>query len=293
MKTLIFVLLSLVTPMNAEVTKVNIPFPTLGGRLFWSDIQVQADWRIQQHVWTGHYRLLAANNIRYCWGSLEDCRAELPVKKEAEVQKPLVLLIHGLGRTKNSMTWLQGKLQENGYRAETYSYASLLEPLEDVSRKLKHVIENLDGPVYVITHSLGGILIRQFTADYPVNKLRGVALMASPNSGAKIVDWVHALKIDFLLGPNGRRLNSDGSLALLPAPSAPFITIGGIQKENGVGHFPLFRLMADHSDGLISEATSRLTGAEKHLAVEVSHTFIIRNELVFKEVDLFFRSVEE
>ena len=39
-------------------SKPNLPIRTLGGRQFWADVDWFAGWRIQEHVWTGHHRLL-------------------------------------------------------------------------------------------------------------------------------------------------------------------------------------------------------------------------------------------
>lgn len=47
----------------------NIPFPTLGGKQFWTDRYIYSGWRIQENVITGHSRLLDPGDMRRCWGA--------------------------------------------------------------------------------------------------------------------------------------------------------------------------------------------------------------------------------
>ena len=62
--------------------RFNLPMPTLGGRQFWADCQFFRGWRIQKHVYSGHYRLLDPSDIRRAWGTLEECRQALALEKE-------------------------------------------------------------------------------------------------------------------------------------------------------------------------------------------------------------------
>ena len=57
--------------------KINLRLPTFGGKQFWRDCLIDREWRIQQHVHTGHFRLLDARNHRRAWGSYAACRLQL------------------------------------------------------------------------------------------------------------------------------------------------------------------------------------------------------------------------
>ena len=52
----------------------NLPFPTLGGKQIWADNFIYAGWRIQQNVYTDHFRLLDDRDIRRAWGDEAACR---------------------------------------------------------------------------------------------------------------------------------------------------------------------------------------------------------------------------
>ena len=70
----------------------NLPFPTLGGHTFWTDVAThESGWRVQKSRLTGHYRLLDPKDGRYAWGfdqksmtaAMEKWLA-LPAPKKAE-----------------------------------------------------------------------------------------------------------------------------------------------------------------------------------------------------------------
>ena len=46
---------------HLPMRRVNVPILTLGDKQFWGDVFVHAGWRIQENVFTGHYRLLDRN----------------------------------------------------------------------------------------------------------------------------------------------------------------------------------------------------------------------------------------
>ncbi len=51
-------------------------FPTMGGHIWWRDVEVTAKWRIQQNMISQHYRALAQNDRRICFGfDLDTIRA--------------------------------------------------------------------------------------------------------------------------------------------------------------------------------------------------------------------------
>jgi hypothetical protein len=47
----------------------NVAMPTMGGALFWEDVAEIKGWRIQQNVFTDHWRLLDPGNMRHAWGT--------------------------------------------------------------------------------------------------------------------------------------------------------------------------------------------------------------------------------
>ena len=46
----------------------NIPFPTMGGKVFWNDLVEVNGWRVQKNDITGHCRILDSDDVRRAWG---------------------------------------------------------------------------------------------------------------------------------------------------------------------------------------------------------------------------------
>jgi pimeloyl-ACP methyl ester carboxylesterase len=78
----------------------------------------------------------------------------------------LVVCIHGLGRTRRCWWLLRRRLERAGYRTDAWTYPSLLQSIEDLGRDCRrrleaYVADSDVRQVHVVTHSLGGIIIRQ------------------------------------------------------------------------------------------------------------------------------------
>ena len=49
----------------------NIAFPTMGGKVFWTNLAESYGWRVQKNKITGLCRLLDDKNYRRAWGGEE------------------------------------------------------------------------------------------------------------------------------------------------------------------------------------------------------------------------------
>lgn len=58
--------------IESESTLPNIPFPTMGGVLFWRNIVEFNGWKFQQNMITQHTRILDSNDVRIAWGTVDE-----------------------------------------------------------------------------------------------------------------------------------------------------------------------------------------------------------------------------
>lgn len=265
---------------------LNVAAKTLGGRQFWGDVQFFHSWRIQQNVFTGHYRLLDANDTRHAWGSLKDCREVLDKIRKEQDLKPMsgkaVVLLHGIARSSKSMVPLQSSLEQAGYSVFAMDYPSTRGTVQESAEYLKRVLESLDGitEVNLIVHSMGGIVVRTYLqqVDQPDPRLHRMVMLGSPNTGAHLVDLLQdKLNVVFkpLYGPAGQQLgtNSEGFVAKLPIPTFEFAVIAG-GRGNDAGFNPL---IPGDDDGVVSVESTRLPGARDFLLVPTIHALLMRS----------------
>lgn len=266
----------------------NIKFPTAGGKVLWTDIKVVNGWRIQKNIITGHCRLLNPKKIRYEWGTEKECTATLSAKTSLNSKKKTAVLIHGFGLRKESLNDLVPVLQKEGFQTVQFGYSALLEPLESSADKLHQVLKDYEGEVYVVTHSMGGILFRLYQQKY-MTKIEKAVLLTAPNRGVELVDFLKKIKMAAILGVNGSRLHTDcdGLPQSLPSPACTYMTVAGTKKSIW-GYFPLFFFSKENNDGLLNVSTTRLGDELYHLVVPAYHFRIMKNKSVQKSIINFF-----
>lgn len=188
----------------------------------------------------------------------------------------MIVLIHGLARTKLSMIPIAIAAKLRGHRVINWHYPSrrrtIAEHVEafaaEVAPKL-HDAERVD----FITHSLGGIIIRQFLAEHPLTNLGRVVMLAPPNRGSEVADVLGRRPLLRLaMGKPGRELGTSPSSVpnQLPAANFPLGVIAGTRTAN-----PLFsRWIQGPNDGKVSVERTMCDGMQALLVVTRTHTFM-------------------
>ena len=104
---------------SAEPSLIDgLRMPTLGGKQFWADELFFHQWRIQRNALDGRCRLLDGHNFLHASGTFAQCRAKLEQIRRQRKLPPMtgkaVIVLHGLFRTRSSMSRLCRYLQEQG-----------------------------------------------------------------------------------------------------------------------------------------------------------------------------------
>lgn len=152
---------------------LQFAMPTMGGTQFWADELFFHKWRIQRNVFMGDYRLLDEQNRRHASGTFDECRAALDQIKHkrglAPMQGKAVIVLHGLGRSRNSMDSLCEYLARHGGFDEVFNvtYPSTRYDVAEHARALSCIIDNLEGieEINFVANSMGNIVIRRYLGD--------------------------------------------------------------------------------------------------------------------------------
>jgi len=158
------------------------------------------------------------------------------------IPTPVVVLLHGLGRSSRSMRPVASRLEARGYRVVNLGYPSRSATIGVLASSVAREVERrvTDGPMHFVTHSLGGILLRVAVAEghIPLERVGRVVMLGPPNGGSHVADafvrsplkWIYR----GITGPAGPELGvaRDGILQTLPA--LPFETgiIAGSRSVN-------------------------------------------------------------
>lgn len=277
-----------VAAQSRQAGNLNLATPTGGGKQFWTDRLVHHGWRIQQNVYTGHCRLLDDNDVRRAWGTRDQCqkafdrlRVELALPP---VHGKVVVTVHGLGRTRQSMAGMGACLaKRGGYAWLNFSYASTRDSIDAHGKALLEVLQALDEAeeVHFVAHSLGNLVVRRYMHERALAPLeaRGPRLgrfvmLAPPNQGAELAVRMRDNELFRLIfGASGRQLavQWDEVERRLAIPPCPFGILAGGQGEAGVNN----PLISGDDDLVVTVAETRLAGAADFLVVPEFHTFIM------------------
>ena len=98
-----------------------------------------------------------------------------------------VVLLHGLGRTRHSLRRLKRRLDSDGWEIWSRTYASRRQSIMDSADQVAHWIEMElpDRELFVVTHSMGGIIARMLAHRCG---WQGCVMVAPPNQVPEPLD---------------------------------------------------------------------------------------------------------
>ena len=248
---------------------------------------------MQRHVWTRHCRLLDPQDVRRAWGSEAYCLAELrsSAPQAGDDGRDLVVLVHGLARTRRSMSPLGRALESAGLRVARVSYPSTRASIATHADTLGRWVERLSDVdrVSFVTHSLGGRVVLDLLgrpAPWEGNVDPGrVVQIAPPNAGSELARIALAIPgVGFLLGPSLRDLASTRA-----APLRGDLDVAVVAGARGdpEGWNPW---LPGDDDGTVAVHETRLEGIRAHDTVPALHTFILNHPATWARVVEFLDS---
>ncbi len=202
-----------------------------------------------------------------------------------------VVLLHGLARTKRSFKRLENSLIEHGYQVVNVGYPSTKMPIEQLADEAisKALARCQDAKqIHFVTHSMGGILLRQYLKQHTMESLARVVMLGPPNHGSEVVDVLkNVVGFKFINGPAGLQLGTDSHSLVKQLGPATF-ELGVIAGTRSV-NLLLSTLLPRPNDGKVSVESTRLEGMSQHLQLPVTHSFMMQNRQVITHVLHFLK----
>ncbi len=194
------------------------------------------------------------------------------------IEKPNIILVHGLFIPGVSMIRLRNFFQKHAYTVSVFSYHTTSELPEKNAEQLKKFILSQGNHNVIICHSLGGLLTQQTlaTIDHPEQYVQKVISLGTPWQGASILNFMHRYRLDGIVGK---------SLEILMPKEKnewqfPEISLGSIAGKSKMGARLFFAPKSESAtDGTVTIKETKIEGMTDHTIIPISHTGLIFSNL--------------
>ena len=179
------------------------------------------------------------------------------------------------------MQQMSKALSAAGFSVENSSYPSRsggIEKLSDgvISRAMGGETLKDCSKIHLVTHSLGGILVRSYFKRHKEERLGRVVMLGPPNGGSEVVDrlgaWWLFQKIN---GPAGIELGThpQSTPNRLGAVDFELGVIAGDRSINWINSL----MIRGKDDGKVSVERTKVGGIKEHITIHATHPFLMKN----------------
>jgi pimeloyl-ACP methyl ester carboxylesterase len=173
---------------------------------------------------------------------------------------------------------LRNRLAEAGFEPSVFRYPSTQADIGGAAAALADRLREFGaGPVHLVGHSLGGLVIHEAVDTGRGLPMGRVVLMGSPVRGSRAARAVAA----WSLGPHllGRLAAAELTRGAARAWSSPR-ELGVIAGSRSAGMGRWFAELPVPNDGTVAVDETRLAGAKEHIVHDVSHTGMLMSAVV-------------
>jgi len=204
-----------------------------------------------------------------------------------------VILMHGFGDIKLSMSFLENECQKKGYATFNLGYSTAGETISSLSEKLltdmiKKCRKKGFSKIHFVTHSMGGLIVRYYLQNNELPEGSRIVMLSPPNKGTEVADFLKTnVLYKLFTGDVGQELCTDSQIIRnLKELNIEIGIIAGNKSYN-----PFFsEIIQGEDDGRISTENTKLEEMTDFLIVNDSHLTIKHRQEVSEQMVYFLRN---
>jgi pimeloyl-ACP methyl ester carboxylesterase len=209
----------------------------------------------------------------------------MATETRADPEHAQVILVHGLWMAAPVCAPLGWRLRAKGCEVASFSYRSVRHTLEQSAARLRAFLlaRRRAGPVHLVGHSLGGLVVLRTLAQHPDLPVGRVVLLGSPAAGSAAVEQ--------LLPSTRGRLLVGTALPGWKREWGEAVTrrydVGAIAGTRRLGLGMLVVRLDGPNDGVVRVDETRLPGLKDHVVLPVTHSQMLISGRVAEQVFAF------
>lgn len=200
-----------------------------------------------------------------------------------------VVLLHGMARSSTAMNKMAKALRADGYHVINVDYPSITATIEALTKQVFQFLEPQikdAETVHFVTHSMGGIILRQYLEEHELPNLGRVVMLAPPSRGSEITDKLGGVFLyKWINGPAGNQLGT-GTNSLPLRLTAPVFELGIIAGDRSINPV-LSMLIPGPDDGKVSLSRVKPAAYSDYLQLHTTHACMMWNQKVIRQTTHF------
>jgi pimeloyl-ACP methyl ester carboxylesterase len=195
----------------------------------------------------------------------------------AALAQECVILLPGVAMAPLSMLMLQLRLEADGYHAWNRGYAPTTQPIEKSALVIGRALDDCEAagalPAHIVTHSMGGLLVRVYFQDRRNPRVGRVVMLGPPNHGSDMAERFHdRWWYRFTFGEAGQQITKSAAPTVLNLLKPLPLEIG---------------VVASTRDTRVSVENARLDEMKDLAVFGCSHTAMPYSRAVYRQVRAF------
>lgn len=209
-----------------------------------------------------------------------------------------VILLHGLWFNHYVMALLARRIRRAGFQPHYFSYPTTTITPEDNAKRLHQFIESLSlkVPVHFVAHSLGGLVVLNYLAQYPDCPVGRIVLLGSPLLGSESARRLQQIPfgkkmLGYSTGHNGLLYGTEVSTDFF---KEGHFKIGMIAGTLGIGmgafvsgYMGSQRIL---HDGAVAVSETQMPGLSDHICIRASHSGLLVSRQSAGQVVFFLKN---